>query len=72
MKNEMKKFALFLFGMFAFILAMGVAGTYDYREAVISSISCEAYNEIVEKVGKNEGDIVDEYMSHRDYYDSLP
>ena len=51
---------------------LGIAGTLDYRAEVIYSMSQETYDEIVEKVGKSESKIVEEYMSNKAYYDSLP
>lgn len=60
------------FGAILFVFALGIAGTCDYEEAVIGSMSHEAYNQIVEKVGTSESKIVKEYMSNKSYYDSLP
>lgn len=72
MNKTSRQVATLVAGMIAFIFLLGIAGRCDYNDAVISSMSCEAYNEIVDKVGTDQCDIVDEYMSHRDYYDSLP
>ncbi|WP_300878329.1 hypothetical protein [uncultured Bacteroides sp.] len=66
-----KQVAIFIAGFAAFFIALGIVGKMDYQEAVINSISCEAYAEIVEKVGNDTDDIISEYNMHRDYYDSL-
>lgn len=66
-----KEFTIFILGFFAFFIALGIAGRFDYQEAIINSIPCEAYTQIVEKVGSDADDIIREYKQHRDYYDSL-
>lgn len=63
--------AVFIAGAVGFLFLLGIAGKYDYQEAVISSIPCEAYDEIVEKVGTDADDIIREYRLHQEYYDSL-
>lgn len=62
---------LFIAGFITFLCLLGVAGKYDYQEAVINSIPNEAYSQIVEKVGNNASDIMKEYKKHQNYYDSL-
>lgn len=66
-----KQVSLFAAGFILFFLLLGIAGRMDYQEAVISSIPCEAYSQIVEKVGNDAADIIREYKKHRQYYDSL-
>lgn len=66
-----RQVATLVAGMIAFLLLLGISGRCDYNEQVIYSMSYEAYNQIVEKVGTDDSDIVDEYMVHRSYYDSL-
>ena len=66
-----KQVAAFVAGTVLFFGLLGIAGRMDYREAVISGIPCEAYNQIVEKVGHDASDIIKEYKLHQEYYDSL-
>lgn len=48
------------------------AGTKDFEESVIYGMSQEQYKFIQEKIGKDDRSaIVDEYLSKRDYYDSI-
>lgn len=66
-----KQIAAFTAGSILFFWLLGIAGRMDYQEAVINSISNEAYSQIVEKVGNDASDIVKEYKKHQNYYDSL-
>lgn len=66
-----KKLAIFVAGFIAFFILIGIAGRIDYQEAILTQISCEAYEEITQKVGTIMSDIVEEYKLHQDYYDSL-
>lgn len=63
---------LFTVGLVSFLILLGMAGACDYREAVISSMSQQAYDAIIEKVGTSERDIVREYINNKSYYDNLP
>lgn len=72
MNKTSKQIAVFIIGTVAFFFLLGIAGTLDYRAEVIYSMSQETYDEIVEKVGKSESKIVEEYMSNKAFYDSLP
>lgn len=71
MKRDTKNGIRFLTGVAAIFALLCVAGTLDYRDEVISSMSEEAYNGVVNKVGNDDADIVREYMANRAYYDSL-
>ncbi len=66
-----KQIAAFTAGFVLFFFLLGLAGKADYQEAVINGIPCEAYDEIVRKVGTDADDIISEYRLHREYYDSL-
>lgn len=66
-----KQVIIFIAGFVTFLCLLGVASHYDYQEAVMQNISCTAYNEIVGKVGNDADDVIEEYMAHRSYYDSL-
>lgn len=66
-----KQIAAFLAGAILFFWILGIAGRMDYQEAVINSMPNEAYIQIVEKVGNDASDIINEYKRHQDYYDSL-
>lgn len=66
-----KQVILFIAGFITFLCLLGVAGKYDYQEAVMQNISCTAYDEIVEKVGNDADDVIEEYRAHQSYYDSL-
>lgn len=57
--------------MVAFFFVLGIAGKCDYQEAVMQNISCAAYNEIVEKVGNDTDNVIEEYRQHQSYYDSI-
>lgn len=71
MNRVSKQVAVFVAGMIFFFLLLGIAGRCDYNEYVISSMSQETYDEIVKKVGDSDKKIVEEYISNRQYYDSL-
>lgn len=66
-----KQLAIFVAGFIAFFILIGIAGRIDYQEAILTQISCEAYEEITQKVGTSMSDIVEEYKLHQEYYDSL-
>lgn len=54
-------------------VAYGIAGTEDYNQMVIDSMPDEAYYEITQKLGQgcSNSDIVREYKTNREYYDSF-
>ena len=49
------------------------AGNRDFNQEVIDAMPREVYDRIEAELGGNpsDGAIVDEYLEHRDYYDSL-
>lgn len=69
--SPMKQLAIFVAGFIVFFILIGIAGRIDYEEAVLTQISHEAYGEIVQKVGTDMSDIIEEYKLHQEYYDSL-
>lgn len=69
--SPMKQIAIFVAGFIAFFIVIGIAGRIDYQEVILTQISHEAYGEIVQKVGTDLSDIVEEYKLHQEYYDSL-
>ena len=71
MNRLTKQIIIFMAGFITFLCLLGLASHYDYQEAVMQQISCTAYDEIVEKVGNDADDVIEEYMAHQSYYDSL-
>jgi hypothetical protein len=71
MNRLTRQVIMFVAGMIAFFFMLGIAGKCDYQEAVMQSISCAAYDEIVEKVGNDADDVIEEYRLHQSYYDSI-
>ena len=67
----MKK--LKLFGLILCLIVLGVAGTCDYREAIIHSLTQEQYMRILQELGGTASDkeIVEKYHENRIYYDSI-
>ena len=66
--NELKH----LLALVAVIIAICVAGNFDYNEEVIESMSNGTYEVLRERLGDvSAGDLVDAYMSDRKYWDSL-
>lgn len=68
-----KQVSVFAVGFIAFFALLGYAGSEDYAQDVISSMSIEAYESICAKLGESCTDrqIAREYMDNRKYYDSL-
>lgn len=66
--NELKH----LLALVAVIIAICVAGNFDYNDEVIESMSNGTYEVLRERLGDvSAGDLVDAYMSDRKYWDSL-
>lgn len=67
-KNILRMIALLLV-----LLALGLAGKYDYTEEVIRTLSYRQYTLILRDLGGNASDmeIVDYYRQNRDYYDAF-
>lgn len=66
--NELKH----LLALVAVIIAICVAGNFDYNDEVIESMSSGTYEVLRERLGDvSAGDLVDAYMSDRKYWDSL-
>lgn len=66
--NELKH----LLALVAVIIAICVAGNFDYNDEVIESMSNGTYEVLRERLGDvSAGDLVDTYMSDRKYWDSL-
>ena len=63
--------ALAAFGAILFVFALGIAGTCYYEEQVVQEMGNEVYSLIKSRVGGDESAIVEEYMAHRNYYDSI-
>lgn len=68
-----KQVIAFVTGFIAFFFLLGFAGTSDYNEHVVHTMPQEAYEAVYLKLGDgcSNGEIVKEYMSNREYYDSL-
>ena len=60
-------------GLLAFLIVLGFAGRTDYDEEVLTNMPQDAYEAIVLKLGDGASghQIVKEYNSDREYYDSL-
>ena len=71
MSRLAKQIIMFVAGMIAFFFVLGIVGKCDYQETVMQNISCAAYNEIVEKVGNDTDNVIEEYRQHQSYYDSI-
>ena len=66
--NELKH----LLALVAVIIAICVAGNFDYNDEVIESMSNGTYEVLRERLGDvSAGELVDAYMSDRKYWDSL-
>lgn len=66
--NELKH----LLALVAVIIAICVAGNFDYNDEVIESMSNGTYEVLRERLGDvSAGDLVDAYMSDGKYWDSL-
>lgn len=66
--NELKH----LLALVAVIIAICVAGNFDYNDEVIESMSNGTYEVLRERLGDvSAGDLVDAYMNDRKYWDSL-
>lgn len=68
-----KQIALFVTGFILFIFLMGIGGSADYAEQVVYTMPQEAYEAIYLKLGDgcSNREIANEYMSNKQYYDSL-
>lgn len=57
----------------AVFIALGIAGSLDKQEAIISSISNELYQRILHDLGgsASEREICDKYQENKKDYDSL-
>lgn len=73
MNRLTKQVIAFVVGIIAFFTLMGIAGTIDYTEEILSTMPQEAYEQIYLELGDGCSDlqIVDKYMSDKKYYDSL-
>lgn len=55
-----------------FLYVMGIAGSYDYADEVVSSMDEVVYHSITSKIGKaSNKEVVAEYEKNKAYYDSL-
>lgn len=68
-----KQIAVFALGFTGFFFILGIVGKSDYNEEVIYNMTETAYNVIVDSLGEGCSDtqIVNTYLSNKDYYDSL-
>ena len=73
MKRTTSQLLKVAFGLVAFILVLGIAGSFERSEQIISSMSQEAYDVIVEKLGDDASmkAIAREYTEHQEFYDSI-
>lgn len=68
-----KQIIVFIVGIVGFFFVLGMAGKSEYNETVIYNMSETAYRIIVDSLGNGCSDtqIVNTYLSNKDYYDSL-
>lgn len=73
MNQVTKKLIVGLLAVAGFITIMGVAGSYDYAEQVIYTMSDTVYQAVKKNLGEGASciDIANEYMNNREYYDTL-
>lgn len=66
--NELKH----LMVLVAVVIAVCVVGKFDYNEEIVSHMSNGTYEVLKEKLGDvSTSELVDAYMSDREYWDSL-
>ena len=55
------------------VVAFGYAGRMDFEEEVVRTMSDEQYHYIKDELGgkASMSEVVDEYLSKQDYYDSI-
>lgn len=70
---KMKEIIIACLATIAFVIAIGYAGTYEWAEEVCYSMPDKAYFCILDSLGGDASmkDIAQEYMSKKDYYDSM-
>lgn len=68
--NKIRNLILFLV---AFIAILGFVGSYEFASEVVSSLSEEQYDTIVNDLGKDasEKQIAKQYLDNMERYDSL-
>lgn len=72
MNRVTKQVLAFTAGTIAFLMLLGYAGSIDYAEEVVAGMSQEAYEAVAAKTGTTDNkDIAREYMSNKEYYDSI-
>lgn len=72
MNRLTKQVLAFVVGIIVFLMLIGYAGSEDYAECVVSGMSQQAYEAVVEKIGSSDNkEVAKEYMSNKEYYDSL-
>lgn len=73
MKETKKQFILFAIVMAAFLVAIGIVGRVDQTVEIIESMPRGVYMAVKSVVGQDASDydIADEYMCHKEMYDTL-
>ena len=68
--NKVRNLILFLI---AFMAVIGFVGSYEFASEVVSSLSDEQYDTIVNEIGKDasEKQIAKQYLDNRERYDSI-
>ncbi|MEG1686126.1 MAG: hypothetical protein RR319_09335 [Bacteroides sp.] len=71
--NKTSKTILKVLATIFIVVALGYAGSCDYQEEIISSISQELYDRIKKDLGTtvSEKDIVKTYIANKEAYDNL-
>ena len=74
--NKVRNLILFLIAFMAvigFMTVIGFVGSYEFASEVVSSLSEEQYDTIVNDIGKDasEKQIARQYLDNREKYDSL-
>ena len=72
MNRLSKQIIVSLLYILGFLYLIGVVGSYDYADEVVSAMDEEVYYSITSKIGKaSNKEVVAEYEKNREYYDSL-
>ncbi|MEG1838954.1 MAG: hypothetical protein RR220_06665 [Bacteroidaceae bacterium] len=71
--NKTSKTILKVLATIFIVVALGYAGSCDYQEEIISSISQELYDRIKKDLGTtvSKKDIVETYIANKEAYDNL-
>ena len=71
--KKLKQSAVVALAAVVFVLMLGIVGTYDKADIIVSNMSDQTYILISQKLGKDAStvDIAREYEKNKSYYDNL-